>query len=472
MYKTLRLITALVIGSVWHSSQAMQDSPVIVTPPRSTSFAVPTALPPKTVSLMRNFSWIIFLGSVAGLYSQAQTIPTPPLAYNTQIGQILYVLNYSNGVPVLGPSGLAIVGGVLEFNGSPVGGSGVTTTSPLQGTTSLSCPTCGVTGTNLSQFASGGAINPASTGATTPGTGAFTTLSATQGINAISDGVHPSSLSGAGNTTEPAIGSNSVVLIWPNVAIFSGFGLQIPSVAPSAVNSSFWCAGALSNLVSAISFCNSVSANGIATTPTDGLEIVNNTAATSGVPTQISPSLHFRAQVWNTTTPANNFNDWITYVSPTTGAFPFSTLTFAASSSSSGTPSYATIFSLDQFGDASFGGAVTATKIAVTNCSAAGSAASPSLVACSAASSGAFSCATNASTATCVISTTAVTANSNIFIQPSAAAGPRLSVTCNTTSDTGLTSPRLASISAGTSFTINLGTFAANPECFNFWIAD
>jgi hypothetical protein len=63
-----------------------------------------------------------------------------------------------------------------------------------------------------------------------------------------------------------------------------------------------------------------------------------------------------------------------------------------------------------------------------------------------------------------------VTANSAIFVQPSAAAGTLLSVTCNTTADTGLTAPRLASISTGTSFTINLGTFATSPLCFNFWI--
>lgn len=107
-----------------------------------------------------------------------------------------------------------------------------------------------------------------------------------------------------------------------------------------------------------------------------------------------------------------------------------------------------------------------------TNCAGAGTAASPSVASCSAAPSGAFSCAPNASTATCVIDTTAVTANSNIFIQPTAAAGTRLSVTCNTSSDTGVTAPRLASISAGTSFTINLGTFSTNPECFDYWVVN
>jgi hypothetical protein len=117
------------------------------------------------------------------------------------------------------------------------------------------------------------------------------------------------------------------------------------------------------------------------------------------------------------------------------------------------------------------GGTVTsATFGSATKCAAVGTGASPSLVACSAAPAGSFSCATNASAATCVVSTTAVTANSAIFVQPSAAAGTLLSVTCNTTADTGLTAPRLASISTGTSFTINLGTFATSPLCFNFWI--
>ena len=107
-----------------------------------------------------------------------------------------------------------------------------------------------------------------------------------------------------------------------------------------------------------------------------------------------------------------------------------------------------------------------------TNCAASGSGANPSLVACSAAASGSFSCATNASTGTCVVSTTVVGANSRIFVQPTSAEGANLSVTCNTSSDTGLAAPRLASKSAGASFTINLGTFATNPVCFNYWIVN
>jgi len=116
-------------------------------------------------------------------------------------------------------------------------------------------------------------------------------------------------------------------------------------------------------------------------------------------------------------------------------------------------------------------GTLTATLYATaTKCAAAGSGANPSLVACSAAPAGFFSCATNASTGTCVVSTTAVTANSVIQIQPDSTLGTALSVTCNTTADSGLTAPRVSARSANTSFTITLGTFSTNPECFSYII--
>jgi hypothetical protein len=107
-----------------------------------------------------------------------------------------------------------------------------------------------------------------------------------------------------------------------------------------------------------------------------------------------------------------------------------------------------------------------------TRCAAAGTGANPSAVACSAAPSGSFSCATNASAGTCVVSTTAVTANSAIFVQPDSSLGSLLSVTCNTTADTALTAPRVSARSAGSSFTITLGTFSTNPLCFSYWIAN
>lgn len=108
----------------------------------------------------------------------------------------------------------------------------------------------------------------------------------------------------------------------------------------------------------------------------------------------------------------------------------------------------------------------------LTNCSAVGSAANPSLVACSAASAGSFSCATNASTGTCVISTTAVTANSEILLtqRTDTTTGTRLGVTCNTGIST--TFPAITAVTAQTSFTINLGTVAVNPECWSYLIVN
>ncbi len=106
-----------------------------------------------------------------------------------------------------------------------------------------------------------------------------------------------------------------------------------------------------------------------------------------------------------------------------------------------------------------------ATELSATRCAATGTAASPSVASCSAARAGAFSCATNASAATCTINTTAVTANSTIIVQESAAEGTTLSVTCNT-SPTVTPAILLASRVAATSFTINMPTITVNPACF------
>jgi hypothetical protein len=76
-----------------------------------------------------------------------------------------------------------------------------------------------------------------------------------------------------------------------------------------------------------------------------------------------------------------------------------------------------------------------------------------------------FSCATAATTGTCQVNTTAVTANSEIFITQDAADGGagQLNVTCNTALVTPAAKPILLSKNAGTSFTINLGTVSVNP---------
>jgi hypothetical protein len=106
------------------------------------------------------------------------------------------------------------------------------------------------------------------------------------------------------------------------------------------------------------------------------------------------------------------------------------------------------------------------------NCSATGTAANPSVASCGAAAAGSFSCATNASTGTCVVNTTAVTANSEIFItqRSDTTTGTRLGVTCNATLTTAI--PEITAVTAATSFTINLGTITTNPECFSYMIVN
>jgi hypothetical protein len=129
-----------------------------------------------------------------------------------------------------------------------------------------------------------------------------------------------------------------------------------------------------------------------------------------------------------------------------------------------------------RYGTQVSGSAVSGTTItgalyaSTTNCAGVGTAANPSVVTCGAAPAGMFSCATAATTGTCVVDTTAVTANSVIQIVQDAADGTPLSVTCNTANVESTTKPVLLSKSAGTSFTINLGTVTTNPGCFEYTI--
>ncbi len=105
----------------------------------------------------------------------------------------------------------------------------------------------------------------------------------------------------------------------------------------------------------------------------------------------------------------------------------------------------------------------------IGNCGANGTSASPSVVSCGATNIGAFSCAVAASSATCTVNTTAVTANSEIFVNAVTDEGTRLSVTCNT-SPTAIPAIYVSSKTASTGFTINMPAISTNPACFNFRI--
>lgn len=108
------------------------------------------------------------------------------------------------------------------------------------------------------------------------------------------------------------------------------------------------------------------------------------------------------------------------------------------------------------------GGLLTSTLYATTtNCA---SSASPAV--CGSAASGAFTIA--AATTSIVVNTTAVTANSEIEIQPDSSLGTRLSVTCNTSLAT-LVGPVVTARTPGTSFTVTItGTLITNPACYTY----
>lgn len=87
---------------------------------------------------------------------------------------------------------------------------------------------------------------------------------------------------------------------------------------------------------------------------------------------------------------------------------------------------------------------------------------------CGAAPSGSF--VLDAADADTAVSTTAVTADSQILIQKDASLGTRLGVTCNTTfGRTYMVTAR----TAGTSFTVTAsGAPATNPACLNYFIVN
>jgi hypothetical protein len=101
-----------------------------------------------------------------------------------------------------------------------------------------------------------------------------------------------------------------------------------------------------------------------------------------------------------------------------------------------------------------------------TNCS---SSASPAV--CAAAPAGSVVIA--AATTTITVNTTAVTANSQIFLLADDTLGTKLSVTCNSTLATLIGGLAVTARTGGTSFQITSGaTPAVNPLCISYWIVN
>lgn len=110
-------------------------------------------------------------------------------------------------------------------------------------------------------------------------------------------------------------------------------------------------------------------------------------------------------------------------------------------------------------------GIVSSTYATSTNCA---SSASPAV--CGSAAAGAFTIV--AATTAITVNTTAVTANSEIGIQPDSSLGTRLGVTCNTTL-ASIIGPVVTARSVGTSFTVTItGTLVTNPACYSYTVTN
>jgi hypothetical protein len=105
--------------------------------------------------------------------------------------------------------------------------------------------------------------------------------------------------------------------------------------------------------------------------------------------------------------------------------------------------------------------------LTATNCS---SSASPAVCGSAAAGSVAVPTGTNS---TLVVNTTAVTANSQIFVQSDDTLGTKLGITCNSTLASLIVEPVVTARTGGTSFTITIsGTTTTNPVCLSYFIVN
>lgn len=94
----------------------------------------------------------------------------------------------------------------------------------------------------------------------------------------------------------------------------------------------------------------------IAAVSTDGFVLQNTTPATAGVPVQMGPRLRIRSHVWNTTTPADNTDDWRLEGIPTSGATPASMIRLSWSANGG---AYADKLTINSSGNLVVGGSIT-----------------------------------------------------------------------------------------------------------------
>ena len=174
--------------------------------------------------------------------------------YSLPISAITYTLPAATSSTLGGvkPDGTSIVNssGAISVTPTSIGLGNVTNNAQVTGVTAGTGLTGGGTGGSLTLNVNWAAPG-AGLGSTTPQSGAFTTLSATSGITAVSDGVHAGISSLVGNTANPSIPSNTWGFLGPSLASFTSWFIQPSSTGPTA--SCTMQLGAVSSGISALS---------------------------------------------------------------------------------------------------------------------------------------------------------------------------------------------------------------------------
>jgi hypothetical protein len=213
-------------------------------------------------------------------------------------------------------------------------------------------------------------------------------------------------------------------------------------------------------------------------------QIASSNTSTASTPAFVMTGTPFTGGTSSTTTP----HFWM-HAGAGTPTFPTVGTMFGIQLPSASTADFACftgntggcLFTIDSSGNVStfsgngtYGGSVTGSSgvsgakySTSTNCS---SSASPAVCGSAVAGSIAVPTGTNA---TLVVDTTAVTANSQIFVQSDDTLGTKLSVTCNSTLASLIVEPVVSARTAGTSFTVTIsGTTTTNPVCLSYFIVN
>lgn len=197
-----------------------------------------------------------------------------------------------------------------------------TNTLPICSTT-ISAGAANPALSNLASVAINTALIPGTAGALTIGTATkpwgslwFSGASATPGTN---------NFNITGTSTS---GTRTLTLADGNTTLVAGTMMSTTSTSWAPTGGTATVTGILTGS----SYAAFGGALNLVTTSTDGTVLQNTTAASAGVPVQISPRLRLRSQVWNTTAiAATNTNDFFLESVPVSGTTPSGLLKFGSS---------------------------------------------------------------------------------------------------------------------------------------------